>query len=440
MPLPKLNTTDYTYTVIRAATCAAAGTGRYTWNISTYGIIYFDVTLEKTVHDYSETVTAPTCTQRGYTTHICAVCGDSYNDTYIPALGHSYTYEVSAAPTTTATGSLIGTCRRCDATTTVQLPKLNTDSYTYCVITAATCQATGVGRYTWNTTEYGTYFFDVTIEKSTHVYEEKVTAPTCTGKGYTTHTCARCGNSYIDSYVDALGHMWDNGKVTKEPSCTDNGVKTYSCTRCGTTKTETVEKLGHNYDDKVTAPTCTEKGYTTHTCARCGNSYIDSYVDALGHVWDNGTVTTAPTTDKDGVMTYTCSRCGETRNETIPATGGAVDGSCDGGTECPGYRFKDMPDVSNWAHSGIDFAVSHGLFAGTSANTFSPEDSMTRAMMVTVLWRLLTALVTVERSVLATGLRICLTFLTGHTAASILRFPTDCLQAHRQIHLARRIA
>lgn len=87
-------------------------------------------------------------------------------------------------------------------------------------------------------------------------------------------------------------------------------------------------------------------------------------------------------------MTYTCSRCGETRNETIPATGGAVDGSCDGGTECPGYRFKDMPDVSNWAHSGIDFAVSHGLFAGTSANTFSPEDSMTRAMMVTVLWRL----------------------------------------------------
>ncbi len=465
VPLPKLNTTDYTYTVIRAATCAAAGTGRYTWNISTYGIIYFDVTLEKTVHDYSETVTAPTCTQRGYTTHICAVCGDSYNDTYIPALGHSYTYEVSAAPTTTATGSLIGTCRRCDATTTVQLPKLNTDSYTYCVITAATCQATGVGRYTWNTTEYGTYFFDVTIEKSTHVYEEKVTAPTCTGKGYTTHTCARCGNSYIDSYVDALGHMWDNDKVTKEPSCTDNGVKTYSCTRCGTTKTETVEKLGHNYDDKVTAPTCTEKGYTTHTCARCGNSYIDSYVDALGHmwdndkvtkepsctdngvktysctrcgttktetveklghnyddkvtaptctekgytthtcarcgnsyidsyvdalghVWDNGTVTTAPTTDKDGVMTYTCSRCGETRNETIPATGGAVDGSCDGGTECPGYRFKDMPDVSNWAHSGIDFAVSHGLFAGTSANTFSPEDSMTRAMMVTVLWRL----------------------------------------------------
>ena len=54
---------------------------------------------------------------------------------------------------------------------------------------------------------------------------------------------------------------------------------------------------------------------------------------------------------------------------------------------CPSAKFMDVPDESNWAHKGIDYAVSHGLFAGTSDNTFSPDDSMTRAMMVTVLWR-----------------------------------------------------
>ena len=73
----------------------------------------------------------------------------------------------------------------------------------------------------------------------THSYKDVVTAPTCTEKGYTTHTCA-CGDSYVDTYVDALGHAWDNGKVTKEPTETETGVKTFTCTRCNETKTESI--------------------------------------------------------------------------------------------------------------------------------------------------------------------------------------------------------
>lgn len=37
-----------------------------------------------------------------------------------------------------------------------------------------------------------------------HSYTDVVTAPTCTQKGYTTHTCS-CGDSYVDTYTDALG-------------------------------------------------------------------------------------------------------------------------------------------------------------------------------------------------------------------------------------------
>ena len=152
----------------------------------------------------------------------------------------------------------------------------------------------------------------------THYYTATVTAPTCTTKGYTTHTCA-CGNSYVDTYTDALGHAWDNGKVTKQPTEAETGVKTFTCTRCGETKTEIIPKLAHEHSYKavVTAPTCTEKGYTTHTCA-CGDSYVDAYVDALGHAWDNGKVTKEPTETETGVKTFTCTRCGETKTETIP--------------------------------------------------------------------------------------------------------------------------
>ncbi len=151
-----------------------------------------------------------------------------------------------------------------------------------------------------------------------HSYTAVVTAPTCTEKGYTTHTCA-CGDSYVDTYTNALGHAWDNGKVTKEPTETETGVKTFTCTRCGETRTETMPVIPHvhSYKDVVTAPTCTEKGYTTHTCS-CGDSYVDTYTDALGHAWDNGKVTKEPTETETGVKTFTCTRCGETKTETIP--------------------------------------------------------------------------------------------------------------------------
>lgn len=71
----------------------------------------------------------------------------------------------------------------------------------------------------------------------THSYTASVTAPTCTAQGFTTHTCS-CGDSYKDSYTNALGH---------------------------------------SYTDTVVPATETEQGYTKHTCSACGDSYIDSY-------------------------------------------------------------------------------------------------------------------------------------------------------------------
>ena len=211
----------------------------------------------------------------------------------------------------------------------------------------------------------------------THSYKDVVTAPTCTTKGYTTHTCA-CGDSYVDTYVDALGHAWDNGKVTKEPTETESGVKTFTCTRCGETKTETIPKLTHEHSYKavVTAPTCTSKGYTTHTCA-CGDSYVDAYVDALGHAWDNGKVTKEPTETESGVKTFTCTRCGETKTETIPATGSDVDVT---------EMFSDV--TKNWAYPGIQYCVTHQLMSGVGGNLFAPKMTTTRAQIVQILYNL----------------------------------------------------
>ena len=61
---------------------------------------------------------------------------------------------------------------------------------------------------------------------------------------------------------------------------------------------------------------------------------------------------------------------------------------CAGGSSCPSHQFTDVPKSGNWAHAGIDFVLKRGLFAGTSKTKFSPNSPMTRAMLVTVLWRL----------------------------------------------------
>ncbi|MBR2279101.1 MAG: leucine-rich repeat domain-containing protein [Eubacterium sp.] len=84
---------------------------------------------------------------------------------------------------------------------------------------------------------------DATIHLHTHSYNTIVTNPTCTAKGYTTHTC-ECGDSFVDTYVNALGHKSDKGTVTKKATYTATGVKTYKCTVCGKVlKTETIAKL-----------------------------------------------------------------------------------------------------------------------------------------------------------------------------------------------------
>jgi len=66
-----------------------------------------------------------------------------------------------------------------------------------------------------------------------HVYEETVTAPTCTDKGFTTHACA-CGDNFTDTETDALGHSWGEWADVE-------GVQQRSCSVCGATEPEIVE-------------------------------------------------------------------------------------------------------------------------------------------------------------------------------------------------------
>ena len=103
--------------------------------------------------------------------------------------------------------------------------------------------------------------------------------------------------------------------------------------------------------------------------------------------------------DKDGQLTvnwpidatgYYIALYGESGVKVLQKVGGGTtepSKPCDGGAGCPSKQFTDVPGPSNWAHVGIDYAVKNQLFAGMSSTSFGPNVAMTRAMLVTVLWR-----------------------------------------------------
>jgi len=61
--------------------------------------------------------------------------------------------------------------------------------------------------------------------------------------------------------------------------------------------------------------------------------------------------------------------------------------TCKRDESCPMYTFTDL-DKTAWYHDDIHYCIDNGLMNGTGAHTFAPDSTLTRAMLVTVLWRL----------------------------------------------------
>lgn len=122
-----------------------------------------------------------------------------------------------------------------------------------------------------------------------HAWDEgKITQEqSCDNPEITTYTCTRsnCRKKKQVETKPALGHTWDEGKITKEATCSETGVKTYTCSRCGGTKTEEIPKTKHDYEEHVAkAPTCTEKGVSYYVCKNCGLTTSRRQTPATGHI------------------------------------------------------------------------------------------------------------------------------------------------------------
>ena len=300
---------------------------------------------------FTDTVVAPTCTEQGYTHHVCTVKGCTYapvDDTYVAATDHTWVKTQTLPPTCTEKGTQFYKCSVCGATRTEKIAPLGHD--------LSRC--------------------------------DLKPAATCTQPGRAVGTCARCGVQ-IDEVIPAKGHDYSYAETSVAPTCTEPGHYKGTCPTCGKDYDDVVPALGHDWGEWVTSiePTVSTVGYRYHICNRdgCGYREGEDIPKLHTHTWDAGVVTQKPTAAEPGVRTYTCTVCGQTRTEAIPATG--VPETCNGGPACPGYAFRDMPAPSIWSHAGLDYCITHGYIAGTSATTVTPDGECTRAMIVSILYR-----------------------------------------------------
>lgn len=222
-------------------------------------------------HNYESVTTEPTCTEDGETVYTCTLCGGSYTE-IIPSEGHDYE----------------------------------------AVVTDPTCTKEGYTTYTCHCGD--SYVADETYSLGHDVVLMESSAPTCELNGYEYYACSRCGGQEYTIILESTGHNYVDGTCENCGEADPNVKPSTPSTPGWSSWLEKLfgfwwgAKCDHTYTSVVTDPSCTDKGYTTHTCTKCGDCYKDSYVNATGHDYVDGS----------------CIHCGKTEDKK-PGWGGWFD-------------------------------------------------------------------------------------------------------------------
>ena len=358
------------------------------------------IVIPATGHTYTDVVTPATCTAEGYTTHTCSVCGDSYVDTKVAALGHDFSVTVPAKSATCKEEGYTEykVCSRCGAEDPnhpkVVVP-VQDHSLTLIDHADPTCTTNGYNKFKCNesTCPYFSVITEVIPATGHSIVHHDAKTATCTEGGYDAYDeCEKCGyTTYNPSTATApLGHTYvSKGYIA--PTCTEKGcTDAIVCDRCGYIhhQGESIAPLGHDLVDVTAVPaTCTEKGKIAHKkCNTCGklfettveNDDIDAQplasVDtpALGHKYK--TIDINPTCTEAGYKVHTCDVCNHTYSEPVAANG---------------HTLVDVAEVpATCANGGVDGTKAHKecsvcnkLFA-TTATGAATDVEITAASLV----------------------------------------------------------
>lgn len=351
------------------ATCTTSG---YTVYKCTCGDTYnvYDESKPAKGHTLVEGASTANCTTGGTKTLSCSVCKNYTVNVNVPALGHNYVENTSAATEATcaspatktykcsrctdsytvfvgeklkgdeahkwgewtvknATESSLGyrsrTCNICGQVAFEIIPATGEHKLEETSRTEATCTDKGMIYYECDAHENCGVKDEVEIPAKGHTEKFDYKAATCDEAGYAKMVCSveSCKAVLSEETIPALGHLYGEGTVTNA-TCKDEGKIVYTCTRENCTdKTKTVtiptNAKAHQYATTVTPATCKAEGSVVTKCVLCNDVTTNEKLPVVEHSWGTPAVKDASCTE-DGTKTYACS-CGETKTETIAKLG-----------------------------------------------------------------------------------------------------------------------
>ena len=182
-----------------------------------------------------------------------------------------------------------------------------------------------------------------------------------------------------DGYaVDTLTVTDNNGKKVKVTEDEENGTYSFKMSEGNVTVEATFKKadlkvnVAETEHGKVTVkPQKTTADETVTVTATPDKGYD---VDRV-YVLDSKGKTVKVTENNDG--TYSFKK---------PATNATVFVTFKE-TNCPSKPYKDI-NTNLWYHEGVDYAIANGLMKGVAKDQFDPYGDLSRAMLVTILYRL----------------------------------------------------
>ena len=392
--LPLADHTPVVYSPHKDATCTQTGNTVGTMCNICGAVIQRPETIPKTDH-IEEVIPGKqaTCTETGLTEgKKCTVCGKVTVKQQQTPKAHNEEVIPAKAATCTETGLTEGKkCATCGTVTLQQqtIPKID---HTEEVLPAkaATCTETGLTEGKKCSVCGEILVQQRTVAKTDHNHETiPGRVPTCAETGLTEGIkCADCGLVILEQQVlDRYAHRIADIPA-REATCTKAGCTAgKGCSECGmiTEGCEEIPMLPHTEEAiPGKAATCQETGLTEgKKCSICGTVTLQQEaLPITDHAWGSGVVVQPATSTQAGLKKFTCTVCGTAKEQIIP-----VQTTCDGGESCPLHQFNDVTK-DHWGHQYIDYAINNGLMKGTEDGfTFSPDMAMSRAMLVTVLWR-----------------------------------------------------
>jgi len=284
-------------------------------------------------HDYETKVTAPTCTEQGYTTYTCKICGNGYSSDYISANGHTWSSEGTFTADTSVAPYAGYYTYKCTVENCNGELKIEVEPADYSELDSIV-EALEKLIEDNDLTEAVKAEIQAAVDEAEELPDDLTKA--ATEDGVTTPDGQKIIKDLIDELKDIKTEI-ENGindetAIKPDTNAAEEAVEGAEAleekielpedvkTRIDELRTE-LDEIFKNIEEDDNA-TAAEYQDDLDAVEEAAKEIIDKYADcADGHTWNAGNLTKRPELVDgewaDGYYTYTCEKCDATK--TVPA-------------------------------------------------------------------------------------------------------------------------